>query len=240
MRGSAKPEDLVPGPSVQRMFTAIAPRYDLLNHLLSLNRDRSWRRRAVDLLLRGASPDGRYLDSCAGTLDLSVEIARRRWFRGDVLATDFSHAMLQTGSSKRKGLQISTACADALRQPFADASFDGAIVGFGVRNLTSIDDGFAEFARLIRPGGRLVVLEFSTPGWQPFRSLYLFYFRRLLPLIGRIISRHGTAYSYLPESVLRFPAPAELARRLERAGFRDVAWETYTAGIVAAHVATRV
>ncbi|HSL69185.1 MAG TPA: ubiquinone/menaquinone biosynthesis methyltransferase [Longimicrobiales bacterium] len=240
MRGSAKPEDLVPGPSVQRMFTAIAPRYDLLNHLLSLNRDRSWRRRAVDLLLANAPPDGRYLDSCAGTLDLSVEIARRRSFRGDVLATDFSYAMLQTGSSKRKGLQINTACADALRQPFADASFDGAIVGFGVRNLTSIDDGFAEFARLIRPGGRLVVLEFTTPGWQPFRSLYLFYFRRLLPLIGRIISRHGTAYSYLPESVLRFPEPAELARRLERAGFRDVVWENYTAGIVAAHVGTRV
>jgi demethylmenaquinone methyltransferase/2-methoxy-6-polyprenyl-1,4-benzoquinol methylase len=222
------------------MFSAIAPRYDLLNHLLSLNRDRSWRRRAVDLLLAGTPEQGRYLDTCAGTLDLSVEIARRPSFDGEVIATDFSVAMLRTGAPKASGLPIRTACADALRQPFADGSFDGAIVGFGVRNLASIDGGLAEFARLIRPGGRLVVLEFTTPVWQPFRSIYLFYFRRVLPLIGRIISRHKAAYTYLPASVLRFPEPAELAVKLERAGFRDVWWESYTGGIVAAHAATRV
>ena len=221
------------------MFSAIAPRYDLLNHLLSLNRDKSWRRRAVDLLLAGGGTQARYLDACAGTLDLSVEIARRPGFQGQVIASDFSLPMLQAGVSKQRGLAIRTACGDALQQPFPDASFDGAIVGFGVRNLTSIEFGLSEFARLLRPGGRLVILEFTTPGWQPFRGFYLFYFRAILPAIGRLISGHDRAYSYLPQSVLEFPEPPQLAQRLERAGFRDVSWQTYTGGIVAAHVATR-
>ena len=224
---------------IRSMFSAIAPRYDFLNHLLSLNRDKSWRRRAVDLLLSGGPERGRYLDACAGTLDLSVEIAKRSRFKGNVIASDFSLPMLQAGVSKQRNLSISTACGDALQQPFADATFDGGIVGFGVRNLTSIEAGLAEFARLIRPGGRLVILEFTTPGWQPFRGLYLFYFRVVLPAVGRIISGHNSAYSYLPESVLKFPEPRELAARIERAGFRDVRWDTYTGGIVAAHVATR-
>jgi len=232
-------EQEVQGSTIRSMFSAIAPRYDFLNHLLSLNRDKSWRRRAVDLLLSGAPERGRYLDACAGTLDLSVEIARRARFKGNVIASDFSLPMLQAGSSKQCGLSIRTACGDALHQPFPDASFDGAIVGFGVRNLTSIEAGLLEFARLIRPGGRLVILEFTTPGWQPFRGLYLFYFRAVLPAIGRMISGHNSAYSYLPESVLKFPEPRELAARIERAGFRDVRWDTYTGGIVAAHVATR-
>ena len=221
------------------MFSAIAPRYDLLNHLLSLNRDKSWRRRAADLLMAGAGTEARYLDACAGTLDLSVEIARRPGFKGQVIASDFSLPMLQAGVSKQNGLAIRAACGDALQQPFPDASFDGAIVGFGVRNLSSIELGLSEFARLLRPGGRLVILEFTTPAWQPFRGLYLFYFRAILPAIGRLISGHNRAYSYLPQSVLEFPEPPQLAQRLERAGFRDVSWQTYTGGIVAAHVATR-
>jgi demethylmenaquinone methyltransferase / 2-methoxy-6-polyprenyl-1,4-benzoquinol methylase len=227
------------GPNIQRMFSAIAPRYDLLNHLLSLNRDRSWRRRAVDLLLAGGRPGARYLDACAGTLDLSVEIAQRPGFN-QVIASDFSLPMLQAGVPTQKGLAIRTTCGDALQQPFPEASFDGAIVGFGVRNLTSIERGLSEFARLIRPGGRLVILEFTTPGWQPFRGLYLLYFRAVLPAIGRLISGHDRAYSYLPQSVLEFPEPPELARRMESAGFRGVSWQTYTGGIVAAHVGTRV
>ena len=238
MPEAATTEDVRSGPNIQRMFSAIAPRYDLLNHLLSLNRDRSWRRRAVDLLLAGARPGARYLDACAGTLDLSVEIAQRPGVN-EVIATDFSLPMLQAGVSKQKDLSIRTTCGDALQQPFPDASFDGAIVGFGVRNLTSIERGLNEFARLIRPGGRLVILEFTTPGWQPFRGLYLLYFRTVLPAIGRRISGHDRAYSYLPQSVLEFPEPPELARRLEAAGFHGVSWQTYTGGIVAAHVATR-
>jgi demethylmenaquinone methyltransferase / 2-methoxy-6-polyprenyl-1,4-benzoquinol methylase len=239
MAGVPLPPPETKATEVRRMFGAIAPRYDLLNHLLSLNRDRAWRRRAVDRLLGGAPQDGIYLDACAGTFDLAVELADRRDFSGTVLGFDFAYPMLDAGRAKLNGRDIHAACADALRLPLADASVDGAMVAFGVRNLADLDAGLREFARVVRPGGRLVILEFMTPRWQPFRGLYLVYFRRLLPLIGRLISRHGSAYSYLPESVLRFPEPPELAQWMERAGFEDVAWESMTGGIVAAHRARR-
>lgn len=224
---------------VRRMFGAIAPRYDLLNHLLSLNIDRRWRRRAVDRLLEGREPVGLFLDACAGTLDLAVELADRPGFRGRVIGSDFTFAMLERGRHKLEGRAIAPACADALRLPFPDACFDGATVGFGVRNLASLDAGLREFARVLKPGGRLVVLEFTTPSWQPFRALYLFYFLRVLPFIGRLISRHSEAYSYLPASVLEFPEPPELAERMRAAGFEAVRWETLTAGIAAIHIGTR-
>jgi demethylmenaquinone methyltransferase / 2-methoxy-6-polyprenyl-1,4-benzoquinol methylase len=224
---------------VRRMFGAIAPRYDLLNHLLSANRDRAWRRRAVDRLLEGSPRDGVYLDACAGTFDLSVELADRAAFNGTVLGFDFAYPMLDAGRGKLKGRGIAPACADALRLPLPDSSVDGAMVAFGVRNLAGLEAGLREFGRVIRPGGRLVVLEFMTPHWQPFRALYLFYFRRVLPLVGRLVSRHGSAYTYLPESVLKFPEPNELSRHMERAGFSDVTWEAMTGGIVAVHRATR-
>lgn len=222
------------------MFGGIARHYDRLNHLLSMNRDKVWRRKAVDRLLQDAPLSGRYLDACAGTMDLSVEIAKRHQFRGEVVASDFSFPMLQAGLGKVAGAGIRVACGDALNQPFPDKHFDGAIVGFGVRNLASIEQGFGEFARLIKPGGKLVVLEFTTPSWQPFRGLYLFYFRRVLPLVGKLISGHGSAYTYLPESVLAFPEPPALAERMREAGFVNVSWETYTGGIVAVHVGTRM
>lgn len=224
---------------VRRMFGAIAPRYDLLNHLLSLNRDRAWRRRAVDRLLEGAPPDGVFLDACAGTFDLSVELADRRGFSGQVLGFDFAYPMLDAGRGKLPGRAIAPACADALSLPLPDASVDGAMVAFGVRNLASLEAGLAEFARVVRPGGRLVVLEFMTPQWQPFRGLYLFYFRRVLPLVGRMVSKHGSAYSYLPESVLQFPEPPALAGMMEAAGFQGVRWDVMTGGIVAAHFGVR-
>jgi demethylmenaquinone methyltransferase / 2-methoxy-6-polyprenyl-1,4-benzoquinol methylase len=237
--------ELLPAPAekaaaVQRMFGAIAPRYDLLNHLLSLNRDRAWRRRAVDRLLDGRPAEGLFLDACAGTLDLGCEIAARRTFAGRVIATDFTFAMLERGRRKANGLAMEIACADAQRLPFPDNVFDGAAVAFGVRNLADLDVGLRELARVLRPGGRLVILEFATPSWQPFRGLYLLYFRRVLPFVGRLVSRHGSAYSYLPASVLAFPEPAALADRLEQAGFAaPVRWETLTGGIVAVHVAER-
>lgn len=222
------------------MFGAIAPRYDLLNHLLSLNRDRAWRRRAVDRLLDGSPRDGAFLDACAGTFDLSVELADRSGFAGTVLGFDFAYPMLDAGRAKLPRRQILPACADALRLPLADATVDGAMVAFGVRNLADLDAGLIEFARVIRPGGRLVILEFMTPAWQPFRAVYLAYFRRILPLVGRLVSRHKSAYSYLPASVLEFPEPPQLAGRLEAAGFGGVAWDVMTGGIVAVHHCRRL
>jgi demethylmenaquinone methyltransferase / 2-methoxy-6-polyprenyl-1,4-benzoquinol methylase len=225
--------------AVRGMFAAIAPRYDLLNHLLSLNIDRRWRRTAVDALLDGRSRDGMYLDGCAGTLDLALELARRPGFSGRVVGADFAEPMLRHGTGKIGSARVSPAAADALRLPFPDAVFDAAMVGFGVRNLADLDAGLRELARVLRPGGRVVILEFAIPHRQPLRGLYLLYFRRLLPRIGRLVSRHGSAYSYLPASVLEFPEPRALADRMAAAGFADVRWRRRTGGIVAVHVAER-
>lgn len=240
MRTGALPSPEAKADHVRRMFGAIAPRYDFLNHLLSLNRDRAWRRRAVDVLLaRMPDPARPVLDSCAGTLDLAVELARREGFRGPVLGFDFAYPMLRRGTPKTSTLNVHAACADALRLPLGDAGVGGAMVAFGVRNLADLEAGLREFARVLRPGAPLAILEFTTPRWQPFRALYLFYFRRLLPLIGRAVSRHGSAYDYLPESVLQFPEPDALARMLADAGFEEVRWESLTGGIVALHSAVR-
>ena len=224
---------------VREMFSAIAPRYDFLNHFLSLGIDRRWRRSAVDRLAWDARPAGLYLDACAGTLDLAAELARRPGFTGRVVGADFAAPMLKLGAGKGRSGAIRAAAADALELPFAGGRFDGAMVGFGVRNLADLDAGLAELARVMRPGARLVILEFTTPVWPPFRALYLFYFHRLLPLIGRAISRHPTAYSYLPASVSTFPAPDALRERLELAGFRDSAYSLLTGGIAALHWGTR-
>jgi len=224
------------------MFGDIAHRYDFLNHLLSANRDRAWRRRAVDVLLQGEAPrqpGAVVLDACAGTLDLSVELAARREYRGRVLGFDFAFPMLAAGRFKATSLPIAPACADALELPLPSGCCHGAMVAFGVRNLADLEAGLRELGRILRPGGRLVILEFMTPRWQPFRALYLGYFRRVLPLIGRLVSRHGSAYSYLPASVLQFPGPDRLAAMLTDAGFTDVRWEAMTGGIVALHVGER-
>lgn len=236
---TALPSEDEKAAHVRRMFSAIAPRYDLLNHLLSLNIDRRWRRIAVDALGWEDRPAGTYLDNCAGTLDLSVELATRPAFTGRVIGSDFAFAMLLGGEKKRASRPITAICADALALPYRDEMFDGATVGFGVRNLADLDGGLREMARVLKRGSRLVILEFTTPVWQPFRALYFFYFLRVLPLIGKLVSSHGSAYSYLPQSVLRFPEPPELARRLVEAGFHTVSWRRLTGGIVAIHQATR-
>jgi demethylmenaquinone methyltransferase/2-methoxy-6-polyprenyl-1,4-benzoquinol methylase len=214
---------------VRDMFTAIAPRYDLLNHVLSLNIDRRWRRRAVDRLEWRAAPGGAYLDLCAGTLDLAAELARRRGFRGRVVGADFVVPMLKLGLGKAGGLR--GVGADALELPFADRTFDGLTIGFGLRNLTDTDAGLAEMARVLKPGGRLVILEFATPTMWPMRPLYLFYFRRVLPQIGRWVSKHTSAYSYLPASVAGLPEPETLGGLIAAAGMRDVGHEALTCGI---------
>jgi demethylmenaquinone methyltransferase / 2-methoxy-6-polyprenyl-1,4-benzoquinol methylase len=222
---------------VRSMFAAIAPRYDLLNHLLSLNIDRYWRRAALRRLGWERRPSGVYLDLCAGTLDLAATLARAPNFGGRVIGADFVIPMLARG--RGKGGRIRPVGADALALPFGDAQFDGAMVAFGVRNLIDLDAGLAEAYRVLRPGARLVVLEFTTPPRAPLRALYLFYLQRVLPAIGRAVSKHREAYTYLPESVLEFPPPAALADRLAAAGFAHVHYELLTGGICAVHHGTR-
>lgn len=226
---------------VQTIFSEIAPRYDLLNHVLSLNIDRRWRRKAVDRL--GLDPDPaarpRVLDACAGTYDLSLELTERKGFGGQVVASDFARPMLVAGLQKLEAAPIVPVCGDSLRLPFPDESFDGAMVAFGVRNLSDVDRGFREFRRVLRPGARLVVLEFTTPPNPIIRTGYLFYFHRILPLIGRVVSGHPWAYTYLPESVRDFPGPKALGDRLTDAGFARVEWTLLTGGIAAIHVAER-
>jgi len=222
---------------VRGMFHAIAPSYDFLNHLLSLNLDKRWRRKAIERLNWERLPEGRYLDLCAGTLDLAVTLARRPGFRGRIVGSDFVPRMLQLGRGKADGIACVTA--DALSQPHRDAAFDGATVGFGVRNLMDLDAGLRETARVLRPGARFVILEMSIPPWQPLRGLFLLYFRHLLPAVGRLVSHHSNAYTWLPESVLAFPEPKALAERMTAAGFRDVSWSLLFGGICALHVGTR-
>lgn len=220
---------------VRRIFSEIAPRYDLLNHVLSLNIDRSWRKKAVDRLGWERVPEGTYLDACAGTYDLALELAKRGGFGGRVVATDFAHPMLAQGAGKIDGTSVEAACADSLRLPFADGTFDGATVGFGVRNLSDVATGLTELKRVLKPGGRLVVLEFTEPPNWLVRVGYLFYFRRVLPVLGRIVSGHPWAYTYLPESVKEFPGPQAFAGLFEAVGFDQVGWKLVTGGIAAIH-----
>jgi len=224
---------------VRAMFSDIAPRYDLLNHLLSLNIDKRWRRRAIRELDWQRTPDGRFVDLCAGTLDVSVTLARQPGFTGQVVAADFAEPMLRAGRAKAVGIAVDAAVADALSLPLRDTSCDGAIVAFGVRNLADLDAGLREVARILKPGARYVILEFTTPRMPLVRSLYALYFNVFLPRIGGLISGNRAAYRYLPASVAHFPNEAELAERMRHAGFRNVSWSSLTFGIAAIHVGTR-
>ncbi len=224
---------------VRDMFSDIAPRYDLLNHLLSLNVDRWWRRAAVARLGWEQRPQGTYLDACAGTLDLTATLLNRPGFTGRVVAADFAAPMLRLGRRKLPGARIATAAADTLELPFADSAFDGAVVGFGVRNLADVPAGVAELARVLKPGARLVILDFTTPRFAPLRAAYLFYFRRVLPLVGRLVSGHPTAYSYLPESVATFASPEELKAIVARCGLSALGYRLLSGGIAAIHWGTK-
>jgi demethylmenaquinone methyltransferase/2-methoxy-6-polyprenyl-1,4-benzoquinol methylase len=222
---------------VRDVFTAIAPTYDRLNRIISLRLDQVWRRYAVGRLGWERRPDGIYLDLCAGTLDFAATLAAAPGFHGRIVGADFVPAMLRLGRTKAPRLAPVTA--DALDLPFPDASFDGAMVGWGVRNLVDLDAGLAEAARVLKPGGRLVILEMALPPRPLLRRLYTLYFRRVMPWIGRRISKHTTAYAWLPASTFAFPEPPELARRLKAQGFRDVSYKLFMGGVCAMHVGTR-
>ena len=221
---------------VRRIFSEIAPRYDLLNHVLSMNVDRAWRRRAVAALGWTRTPAGAYLDLCAGTLDVGALLVRQSGFRGLVVGADFAEPMLRAGVGKAPANRLAPVTADALALPVADGALAGAIVAFGIRNVADLDGALREVLRALAPGGRFVILEFSTPRSALVRAAYHLYFHRVLPVIGRLVSGHRTAYSYLPRSVAHFPVEEELAARMTRAGFARVRWESLTLGIAAIHV----
>lgn len=224
--------------AVERMFAAIAPRYDLLNRLLSAGLDRRWRRLAVREA--GLGPGARALDVCSGTGDVALEIARQVPGAGRVVGLDFAGPML--GLAVRKvarlglGRRIALVRGSALSLPFPAETFDAALIAFGIRNVVDVKQALAEMHRVVRSGGRAVILEFALPPARRLRALYLWYFLRILPRIGRALSGHPSAYSYLPETVTRWPTPEAFATAMTEAGFREVRFTPLTFGVVALHV----
>jgi len=218
--------------AVQQMFNSIAPRYDLLNHVLSLNIDRLWwwrtARRFGSILAR---PEASILDICCGTGDMTLALLRHRPENArPILAADFSHAMLSRGAQKFQNHNAVAIESDALHLPIADASLDLITTAFGFRNLANYGAGLHEFHRVLRPGGELGILDFSEPGGL-LGKLYAFYFRRILPAIGSRLSGAGSAYAYLPSSVHRFPPPAEMLELMRHVGFTSASWTPYSFGI---------
>ena len=222
------------------MFNGIARRYDFLNHLLSLNLDRSWRRRAVETL--GPSAGSILIDLCGGTGDLTVGLARSEG-RPFVICCDFAHGMLERAAEKIRRERLPDRCvvleADGLNLPLPDESIDGVAVAFGVRNFHDLDCGLSEIRRVLRPGGVLVILEFSTPTAPVLSSLYRFYLSRVLPKVGDSVSGRDGPYGYLARTIGGFPDQSTLATRIRDRGFSDCTWKNLTGGIVALHRATK-
>jgi demethylmenaquinone methyltransferase/2-methoxy-6-polyprenyl-1,4-benzoquinol methylase len=243
---------------VRRMFDRIAGVYDAMNTAMSAGLHHRWRARAADLARVG--PGSRVLDVAAGTGDLAIELARRVCPAGEVVGADFAEGMLARARAKAAGERLKPRFewADALDLPYGEDSFDAATVGFGARNFADLALGLAEMARVVRPGGRVVVLEITTPTRAPLSLFYRLWFDRAVPALGRLAGASGSrlsgadggagqaaadgtiadAYSYLPTSVKRFPGPAELAAEMERAGMRDISWLITAGGIIAIHAGT--
>ncbi|MBW4026945.1 ubiquinone/menaquinone biosynthesis methyltransferase [Acidipila rosea] len=218
--------------AVREMFDAIAPKYDLLNHVLSMNIDRLWWWRTARRFRQTlANPDAAVLDICCGTGDMTLALLKRRPEGGrPVIAADFAHQMLVRGAKKFSGRGAVAVEADALHLPLRDRSLDLVTSAFGFRNLANYRAGLEEFRRVMKPGAELGILDFSEPEGAVGR-LYAFYFRRVLPAIGSRISGVAGPYAYLPSSVERFPPPAEMLALMRSVGFRDVSWTPYSFGI---------
>lgn len=227
--------------AVQAMFNGVAPRYDMLNHVLSCNIDRLWwrhtARRFQRILIR---PEAAVLDICCGTGDMTLALLKHRpQSAKPIFAADFSHAMLQRGAEKLRERNAMVLEADALHLPLADNGLDLITTAFGFRNLANYEAGLREFHRALRPGGEVGILDFNEPGGL-IGQLYAVYFRRILPTIGALISGNGGAYRYLPNSVERFPPPMEMVLLMRRCGFADVSWTPYTFGIAGLYRGVKV
>jgi demethylmenaquinone methyltransferase / 2-methoxy-6-polyprenyl-1,4-benzoquinol methylase len=218
--------------AVQSMFDEIAPRYDLLNHVLSFNIDRLWWWRTARVFRAVlAKPNARVLDICCGTGDMTLALLRRRPANATpIVAADFAHQMLRRGAAKFSSRGAVAIEADALHLPVADSSLDLITTAFGFRNLSNYADGLREFHRVLAPGGQLGILDFSEPGGV-LGKLYAFYFRHILPVIGKALSGTAGPYAYLPASVERFPAPPAMMELMREAGYAEVSWTPYTLGV---------
>jgi demethylmenaquinone methyltransferase / 2-methoxy-6-polyprenyl-1,4-benzoquinol methylase len=221
-------------PQVRAMFDRISGFYDVMNSVMTAGLHHRWRARAADLAALG--PGDSALDVACGTGDLAIELARRVGAAGEVIGSDFSEEMLERARAKAPGLAWEWG--NALELPYASARFHAATVGFGARNFSDLDRGLAEMARVVKPGGRVVVLEITTPRKPPLSTFYRVWFDHVVPLIGRLTGEQE-AYTYLPNSVRRFPGPEGLAAAMQRAGLGDIRWVLTAGGIIALHVGTK-
>ncbi|HEX6697141.1 MAG TPA: bifunctional demethylmenaquinone methyltransferase/2-methoxy-6-polyprenyl-1,4-benzoquinol methylase UbiE [Solirubrobacteraceae bacterium] len=221
-------------PQVRAMFDRIAGFYDLMNSVMTAGLHHRWRARAADLAALG--PGDSALDVACGTGDLAIELARRVGIGGEVIGSDFAEEMLERARAKDPGLVWEWG--NALELPYASGRFDAATVGFGARNFSDLDRGLAEMTRVVKPGGRVVVLEITTPRKPPLSTFYRVWFDHVVPLIGRLTGEQE-AYTYLPSSVRRFPRPEGLAAAMQRAGLGDIRWILTAGGIIALHVGTK-
>ena len=221
------------------MFAGIAGRYDLLNHLLSGNTDRRWRRLVAEELRPSLQEGARVLDVACGTGDLSLTLSAAG--RAQVVGVDFCRPMLEIARAKAEEHKsgVPFVEGDALRLPFADEAFDVVTIAFGLRNLSSVEEGLRELLRVLKPGGRVAVLEFSSPVVPGFRALFQFYFTRVLPRVGGLVSGSRGAYEYLPDSVSKFPDQKRLAALMRDTGFAAVGYKNLTGGVAALHTGTR-